>query len=153
MLSHESSLLTTINTPFGRYRYFFLLFVLKKAQNIFQQKIDECFESTSRVADIVDNRLVYFMAPQAQKKINWTVIISHESSLLTIFNTPLGRYRYFCLPFGLLKFTNIDECFERMPRVGDVVDDILVYCKMPQGHSKNLCFEETDNVFSARKIF
>ena len=50
MLSDESSLLTTFNTPFGRYRYLRLPFGLKNSQDIFQQKIDECFESMPEVA-------------------------------------------------------------------------------------------------------
>ena len=60
MLSDESSLITTFNTPFGRYRYLRLPFGLKNSQDIFQQKIDECCESMPGVADI----LVYDKTPQ-----------------------------------------------------------------------------------------
>ena len=31
----------------------------------------------------------------------WHVQLDHESSLLTIFNTPYGRYRWLRMPFGL----------------------------------------------------
>ncbi|XP_062603293.1 uncharacterized protein K02A2.6-like [Saccostrea cucullata] len=62
-LSRESSLLTTFNTPFGRYRYLRLPFGLKNSQDIFQQKIDQCFEGMSGVAAIVDDILVYGQDP------------------------------------------------------------------------------------------
>lgn len=63
-LSHESSLLTTFNTLFGRYRYLRLPFGLKNSRDIFQQKIDECFEGMPGVAAIVDDILVYGRSPQ-----------------------------------------------------------------------------------------
>ena len=73
----------------------------------------------------------------------WTVMLSDESSLLTTFNTPFGRYRYLRLPFGLKNSQDIfqqkiDECFESMPGVACIVDDILVYGKTPQEHNENL---------------
>jgi len=32
----------------------------------------------------------------------WHVKLDHESSLLCTFNTPFGRYRFQCLPFGIV---------------------------------------------------
>ena len=48
-LSHDSSLLTTFNTPFGRYRYLRLPFGLKSSQDEFQRRVDECFEGLDGV--------------------------------------------------------------------------------------------------------
>ncbi|XP_062576025.1 uncharacterized protein K02A2.6-like [Saccostrea cucullata] len=73
----------------------------------------------------------------------WTVGLSRESSLLTTFNTPFGRYRYLRLPFGLKNSQDIfqqkiDQCFEGMSGVAAIVDDILVYGRTPQEHNDNL---------------
>ncbi len=43
-LDVKSSVLTTFNTPFGRFRYNRLRFGLNIAQAVFQRKIDETFE-------------------------------------------------------------------------------------------------------------
>ena len=43
-LDKESSYLTTLNSPFGRYRFNRMPFGLKMSQNIFQTKIDQTFE-------------------------------------------------------------------------------------------------------------
>ena len=66
-----------------------------------------------------------------------------ESSLLTTFNTPFGRYRYLRLPFGLRSSqdefqTKIDECFENLSGVIAIVDDILVYGHTREEHDQNL---------------
>lgn len=58
-LDHESSLLTTFNTPYGRYRYLRLPFGLKSSQDEFQRKVDECLEGIQGVVTIVDDILVY----------------------------------------------------------------------------------------------
>ena len=39
------------------------------------------------------------------------IFLDYESSLLTTFNTPLGRYRFICLPWDLSCTQNI---FQRM---------------------------------------
>ena len=57
-LPDKSSYLTTLNTPFGRYRYLRSLFELK-AQDECQRKIDECFEGLPGVVALVDDILVY----------------------------------------------------------------------------------------------
>ena len=61
----------------------------------------------------------------------WTIPLSEESSYLTTFNTPFG-YRHLRLPFGLNSSQNefqrkVDECFEQLPGVVALFEDILVY--------------------------
>ena len=58
-LSESSSYLTTCNTPFGWYRFLRLPFGLHCSQNLFQLKMDECFEGMEGVVAIVDDILVY----------------------------------------------------------------------------------------------
>ena len=62
----------------------------------------------------------------------WHVELDDESSKLTCFNTPFGRYRWLRLPFGL---SSAPEEFQRrqhqvlegLPGVLTIHDDILVY--------------------------
>ena len=44
-LDEESSMLTTFNSPFGRYRYLRMPFGLRMSQDVFQQKMDQILES------------------------------------------------------------------------------------------------------------
>ena len=57
-LSKESSILTTLRTPYGRYRYLRKPFGICVAQELFQKKMDRIFERLSGVHIIVDNILV-----------------------------------------------------------------------------------------------
>ena len=34
--------------------------------------------------------------------VYWSIVLDEESSLLTTFNSPFGRYHFLCLPFGLV---------------------------------------------------
>ena len=58
-LTEDSSMLTTFNTVFGRYRFLRLPFGIVSAQDEFQRKIDETYEGLKGVAAIVDDILVY----------------------------------------------------------------------------------------------
>ena len=57
-LDVESSKLTTMITPFGRYRWKRLLFVLKVSSEIFQRKLDELSEGLEGVFSVVDDIVV-----------------------------------------------------------------------------------------------
>ena len=58
-LDKESSLCTTFNSPFGRYRFLRLPFDLICAQDIFQRKVDETFGDLPGVTGIVDDIVVH----------------------------------------------------------------------------------------------
>ena len=58
-LTEKSSYYTTFNTPFGRYRFLRLPFGIKSANDLFQQKMDECLESLPGVKTIVDDIVVF----------------------------------------------------------------------------------------------
>lgn len=73
----------------------------------------------------------------------WSIKLSHESSKLTTFNTPFGRYRFLRLPFGLASAQDefqrkIDETYEGLDGVAAIVDDILVYGATREEHDRNL---------------
>lgn len=62
----------------------------------------------------------------------WHCILDEESSLLTTFSTPYGRYRWLRLPFGLSVSSEIfqkrvNQALEGLEGILDITDDILVY--------------------------
>lgn len=61
----------------------------------------------------------------------WQINLDHESSLLTIFSTPFGRYRFLRMPFGITSASEVfqramEELFAGYP-CAIVVDDLLVW--------------------------
>ena len=58
-LSERSSMLTTFNTPFGRYRYLRLPMGLKSASDIYQRKMVEFFGNIDGVEMVVNDILVH----------------------------------------------------------------------------------------------
>ncbi|CAI5681852.1 unnamed protein product [Oreochromis niloticus] len=73
----------------------------------------------------------------------WAIKLSHESSLLTTFNTVFGRYRFLRLPFGIISAQDefqrrVDETYEGLRGVAAIVDDVLVFGATKQEHDDNL---------------
>ena len=67
VLDHESSLLTTFSTPFGRYRWRRLPFGLSVSSEIFQKRVNQALEGLSGVLDIADDILVYGVGNNEQE--------------------------------------------------------------------------------------
>ena len=66
-----------------------------------------------------------------------------ESSYLTTFSSPFGRWRFLRLPFGIKSSQDIfqqkmDSIFESLTDVTSIVDDLLVYGRTKQEHEQNL---------------
>ena len=62
----------------------------------------------------------------------WHCILDHESSLLTTFATPFGRYRWKRLPFGLSASSEIfqkqvSQALEGLDGILNITDDVLIY--------------------------
>ena len=73
----------------------------------------------------------------------WQVKLDQDSSMLTTFNTPFGRYRFLRMPFGVHSAQDVfqrlvDKTFGDLPGVAAIIDDILVYGETKQEHDKNL---------------
>lgn len=73
----------------------------------------------------------------------WNVKLDEDSSYLTTFNTPFGRYRFLRLPFGIASSQDIfqkkvNETFEDLQGVAAIVDDILVFGRTRQEHDERL---------------
>ena len=85
----------------------------------------------------------YFTKLDARSRY-WAIKLSKQSSFLTTFNMPFGRYRYLRLSFGLKSSQDdfqrkINECLEGLPGVVAIIDDILIYGRTREEHDQNLC--------------
>ena len=73
----------------------------------------------------------------------WKVTLDEESSYLTTFNSPFGRYRFKRMPFGLKMSqdvfqSKIDQTFEGCNGAVGIADDIVVFGKTAEEHDENL---------------
>ena len=71
------------------------------------------------------------------------IVLSHNASLLTTFQTPFGRYRFLRLPYGLKMaqdefISKMEQCLEGLPGVKTIVDDIVVFGQDRATHNANL---------------
>ena len=74
---------------------------------------------------------------------SWTIPLDEESSLLTTFNTPFGRYCYNRLPFGINSAQEVmqkkmEQAYEGLDGVHVLVDDILITGKSEAEHDERL---------------
>ena len=61
----------------------------------------------------------------------WQIPLDEESSFLTCFNTPFGRYRFQRLPFGIKSAPEVyqrvmEELFDDIKGCEVIADDIMV---------------------------
>ena len=73
----------------------------------------------------------------------WSVVLDEESSLLTTFNSPFGRYRYLRMPFGLKMSQDVfqhkmDQILEKCPGCIGIADDVGVFGRDAAEHDRNL---------------
>ena len=69
--------------------------------------------------------------------------LTETASLLTTFNTHLGRYRFLRVPFGLKKSQDIfqmqmDDIVAQCPAVSAIHDDVFIYSKDDRDHNANI---------------
>ena len=73
----------------------------------------------------------------------WNVQLDEQSSFLTTFNSPFGRYRFLRMPFGLKMSQDvfqakIDQTFEGCEGVIGIADDIVIYGTTEEEHDRHL---------------
>ena len=73
----------------------------------------------------------------------WNIKLDEESSYLTTFNTPFGRFRFLRMPFGLRMSQDIfqfkiDETYRNCHGAIGIADDITVYGKNEKEHDLHL---------------
>ncbi|WP_419629159.1 reverse transcriptase domain-containing protein, partial [Thiolapillus sp.] len=73
----------------------------------------------------------------------WSIKLDEESSKLTTFNSPCGRFRFKRLPFGLNLSQDafqrsMDRILIQCPGTIGITDDVIVHGKDEEDHDKNL---------------
>ena len=73
----------------------------------------------------------------------WSVVLDEESSYLTTFNRPFGRFRFTRLPFGLCVSQDIfqqqmDFILDKCPGTAVIADYIAVHSPTEEEHDSNL---------------
>ena len=73
----------------------------------------------------------------------WQIPLDEESSMLTCFNTPFGRYKFNRLPFGISSAPEVyqrtmEEIFQDIQGCEVIVDDLLVWGTTEEEHDQNL---------------
>ena len=73
----------------------------------------------------------------------WPLELDRESSMLTTFATPYGRYRWLRLPFGLsvsgeIFQKRLHQELQGLPSVKCIADDILIHGTCEADHDSNL---------------
>ena len=98
-----------------------------------------------RTIDDVTSKLAgatHFSVLDATKEY-YSCKLTEESSKLTTFTTPFGRYRYLRLPMGIRSSQDIynrkmEEALEGFDGVACIVDDLIIFGKSKAEHDKNL---------------
>ncbi|KAK2706263.1 hypothetical protein QYM36_016341 [Artemia franciscana] len=72
-----------------------------------------------------------------------SLVLDEESSQLTTFNTPYGRYKFKRMPFGLISAQDeiqrrMEEAFEGIQGFFVIVDDIIISRKTVEEHDANV---------------
>ena len=73
----------------------------------------------------------------------WAVQLNEDSQLLTTFNSPVGRFCFKRLPFGLCVSQDVyqsamDDILRDLPGVVSIADDIIVFGSSREEHDNNL---------------
>ena len=73
----------------------------------------------------------------------WSIVLDEESSLLTTFNSPFGRYCFLHLPFGLVCSQDIfqkkmDQSLKECPGCIGITDDITIHGCTEAKHDAHL---------------
>ena len=94
-------------------------------------------EITSRLAG------AKFFSKRDAKSGYWQIPLDEESSFLTTFNTPFGRYRFTVIPFGVVFaqevfHRTVSEAFGDIAGCETDIDDILVWGTTQEEHDDRL---------------
>ena len=80
------------------------------------------------------------------KKSFWQFVLDEESSSLTTFNTPFGRYCYLRMPFGTnvsgdCHQQGIDSICGKLDNVIGIADDLLIWGNEEDGSDHDCAFQ------------
>ena len=94
----------------------------------------------------------YFSKLDANKGY-WQIPLDEASSILTVFGTPFGRYRFTVLPYGLhsaqeVYHKRITHHFDGIEQVETDIDDFLAWGKEHSDHDVSLikCLDKAESI-------
>ena len=97
-LDHESSLLTTFATPFGRFRWLRLPFGLKVSSEIFQKRLHQALEGLEGVRCIADDVIVWGRSNE-EHDARVSLFLQRCSEIGISLNKEKCRFRLSEIPF------------------------------------------------------
>ena len=108
------------------------------------KSIHRCHHRTPTVEEVT-HKLAgskYFSKLDARNSY-WSVKLDTESSFLTTFNTPFGRYRYLRMPFGLVMSQDVfqhkmDQILEGLEGIVSIADDVIVHGRTEEEHDARM---------------
>ncbi|UYV81857.1 hypothetical protein LAZ67_20002706, partial [Cordylochernes scorpioides] len=116
----------------------FIEFIFPKNKTILVDFLEEALELAGNVDPVIRKNLITLQADLVvdTKDGFWNVKLSEESSNLTTFWTPFGRYKFLRMPFGLKTASEeyqrrLYEIFQGLEGIEIIADDILILGKAP----------------------
>ena len=114
----------------------------------FQARVTQASKRTYHKTPTLEEITHQFSGARVFSKLDarhgyWSIELDSESSYLTTFNSPFGRYRFQKLPFGLKVSQDIfqekmDMILEQCPGTLSIADDVAVFGKDLEQHDENL---------------
>ena len=111
-------------------------------------KLNKCVKREKHILPSVDHLLGQLAGAKVMSKLDansgyYQIVLDPESRELTTFITPLGRYCFNRLPFGITSACEIyqkrmSRLVEGIPGVLCMIDDILVFGKSQEEHDERL---------------
>ena len=107
------------------------------------QIIKRCHHKTPKQEEITYKFAGSRFYSKLDAKNGYWFVVLEESTKLTTFNSPFGRYCFLRIPFGLVMSQNVfqhrmDQVLEKCSGMVSIVDDIFLCEKTEGAHDRNL---------------
>ena len=132
------------------------------------RSLNQCIKRTHRKTPTLEEITNRLSGSKVFSKLDakhgyWSIKLDEESSKLTTFNSPIGRFRFKRLPFGLNVSQDafqqcMDQILSQCPGTIGITDDVIVHGKDDKDHDRNLhhlmkVAQKCGLVFNAAKCF
>ena len=132
------------------------------------RSLNQCIKRTHRKTPTLEEITNRLSGSKVFSKLDakhgyWSIKLDEESSKLTTFNSPIGRFGFKRLPFGLNVSQDafqqcMDQILSQCPGTIGITDDVIVHGKDDEDHDRNLhhlmkVAQKCGLVFNAAKCF
>ena len=132
------------------------------------RSLNQCIKRTHRKTPTLEEITNRLSGSKVFSKLDakhgyWSIKLDEESSKLTTFNSPIGRFGFKRLPFGLNVSQDafqqcMDQILSQCPGTIAITDDVIVHGKDDEDHDRNLhhlmkVAQKCGLVFNAAKCF